>query len=365
MNITTKCFRALIVTCCFILAMQVDTQAAVAQSNNDKINTILTETYPDEKPGAVVVIIEGGEVVFEKLYGMADIEKGVRITPDMSFRIGSLTKQFTAAAIMKLVENGQIKVNDPISKYLPGLIKNDDVITVENLLTHTSGIGNFENLEKTSMDAAGRDLNLSDILNFFIDQPPEFEVGTKYQYSNPGYILLGAIIEKVSGVSYAQFLRKEVLGPLKMDSTYFDHHKPESVIRVQGYHREDGGIINAFRFNADLPRAAGGLSSTAGDLQIWGEALWSGKVVSQQLLKQMTTPYALLDGSLTQYGYGLEVLKVKNKPFIAHQGGIFGFQSFLATLPEQDIQIIILTNTDNPETWPSEVADRIIDILLD
>ena len=364
---TSTLFRFLKVIYLSFLIIQVNTSLVLAYPDSGdghkKIGDLLTGIYTNSEPGATIAVLKNDRVLFENSYGLADIEKTVSITPDKSFRIGSLTKQFTAVAIMKLVEAGDINVGDPVSKYLPGLLENGDVITVENLLTHTSGIGNFENLEKTMMDAAGQKLVLDDIIKLFIDRPAEFVVGTQYQYSNPGYILLGAIVEKVSGKSFEQFLREEILSPLEMGNTYFDNEEKRGVNRVQGYHREENEFVDAFAFNTAIPYSAGGLSSTIGDIRIWNDALWSGKIVSFDTLEKMITPFTLANGKQTEYGYGLEVLRVNKRPFIAHQGGIFGFQSFLATLPEDGIQIIILTNTDNPKVWPNEVADKIIEII--
>lgn len=337
------------------------------QSANDdvtsEIDDMLGKIYLENKPGASVVVINGNQTIFRKSYGMADIELNVPMADNMVFRIGSLTKQFTAASIMKLFEQNKIALSDPIDKYLPNFPTHGHTITIENLLTHTSGIGNFTNLEKVMMETTEKGLTVDQIIKYFENEPREFDPSREYKYSNPGYILLGAIIEKISGMTFQEFVKTEIFTPLEMENSYYGDEVAIIPRRVNGYHRVEDGFTNSEHFNSAIPHAAGGLVSSMDDLLKWNDSFHSGEVVSLSSYQKMTTPFTLRSGNATEYGYGVEILKTSSGDLIAHQGGIFGFQSFIGTLPNMGLQIIILTNTDNPSIFPNEVADKIIDIL--
>lgn len=355
-------FRNLVIIC-LISPLSFVATTENSKSNSD-INRYLESIYSDNAPGAAVLVIKNGQKYLEGFYGLANIHDRKQIETGLVFRIGSLTKQFTAAGIVLLEERGHIKLSETIDQYLPHQITNGDKITIENLLTHTSGIADFDSLEGTMMETADRSLDLTEIIRFFANKPSQFNPGEKYQYSNPGYILLGAIIEKVSGKTYSQFIHDEILIPNNMKKTYFSSLNLTSNEMVQGYHREDTTIVKAYEFNADIPYSAGGMLSTIHDIEKWNTALWSGKVVSLKSLEKMITPFVLNNGTETEYGYGLETLNINGQKLITHQGGIFGFQSVLTTIPEEDIQIVIMTNTDNPDVWPNEVTEKIIEMML-
>ena len=355
-------FRKLAVICLmsplFFVAITVDSKS------NSAINEYLESIYVDGAPGAAVLVAKCGKILFEKTYGLSDVELGKNIESNMVFRIGSLTKQITAAGVLLLEERGHINISDTVSDYLPGLITNGENITIEHLLTHTSGIGDFDSLEGTMMETVDTKLEVMDVIGFFATKPSQFTVGSEYRYSNPGYIVLGAIIEKVSGRTFSQFIRSEILLPLKMENTYFNSSELPEDKMVQGYHREEAELVKAYKFNVDIPYSAGGLLSTIRDVAKWNEGLWSGKIISTSSLAKMTTPFVLNDGNETKYGYGVEVLSQNGRKLTTHQGGIFGFQSVLTTIPSEDLNIIIMTNTDNPDIWPSDVMEKIVELLL-
>jgi len=357
-------YKILLVTLLSIII----TGCSSAQTENSvdaaELDAMLSKIYKENEPGASVVIIKNNQTIFQNSYGMADVELSVPINDNMVYRIGSLTKQFTAASIMKLIEQGKLKLSDQIDNYLPDFPTRGQTITIENLLTHTSGIGNFENLEKSMMESTGKSLTVEQIIDFFKNQPSEFDPSSAYSYSNPGYILLGAIIEKISNVTFQEFVKTEIFEPLEMNNSYYGDATLIIPGRVKGYHRTEDGFVNAEHFNSAIPYAAGGLASSMDDLIKWNNALRSGEVVSLKSYQDMITPYTLLSGNDTEYGYGLEVLSTNNGKLIAHQGGIFGFQSFIGTLPNSELQIIILTNTDNPLIFPNVVADKIIDLVV-
>jgi CubicO group peptidase (beta-lactamase class C family) len=307
--------------------------------------------------GAVLVGIDG-KIVFEKAYGLGDEEWGADNTVHTKFRIASLSKQFTAACILLLQERGRLKVNDPISRYLDGLPAAWQAITVHQLLTHTSGISNYTSspeFAKISRTGATPQQMIALVAAKRLDFTP----GTNWSYSNTGYILLGMIVEKTSGQSYADFLKTNILEPLGMRDSGYDRAKDILKERASGYQLVDGHIANADLFDMSVPFSAGGIYSTVEDMYRWNEALAeAGKLLSADSLKQMFTEYPEAAHEGQHYGYGVVISRLKfGRLLYYHGGGVEGFSSSIQRYPNNRVCIVVLSNFDSYKPW--ELGDHI------
>ena len=349
--------------CAFWLQAPQQVALAAADLEADRIDAILAKAYPDGQPGAAVIVTKDGKTVFRKAYGMANLELGVPLQPDMVFRLGSITKQFTAAAILLLEQRGELSVEDPITKHLPDYPVHGHRITVEHLLTHTSGIFNYTAIPGYMAEKVRQDLSTDELVEAFKDQPMNFAPGERWSYSNSGYVLLGAIIEKVSGQSYADFVQKNIFEPLGMKQSYYGGHQiiPK---RVAGYQGAPGSYRNADYLSMTQPHAAGSLLSTVDDLARWDQALYSDELLSRETFGRMTTPFTLNSGEKTTYGYGFQVGDVRGQRVIRHGGGIFGFRTDAIRIPDQKIYLAVLTNSTGPQPGPGFAATKIAAVAL-
>lgn len=253
------------------------------------IDNYLNDLSEKEKfSGAILVSIKGKKVI-SKGYGMANYELDVLNTSKTKFRIGSVTKQFTAVAIMQLFEKGQLNLDDTLDKYIPDYPKGDKV-TIHHLLTHTSGIFNYTNIEGPIENTIRKKHSLETLINEFKYAPYDFEPGEKYSYSNSGYVLLGYIIKKVSNKSYEEYLQENVFNKLLMVDTGYDDYYKIIKNRASGYDLkgEEKRMVNCEFIDMSIPHAAGALYSTVEELYIWNKALIGGKIISEELLKKIT-----------------------------------------------------------------------------
>ncbi len=321
--------------------------AAQAPANGltSAINQELEKVFKPNEPGAAVIAIKDGQVVYRKGYGMANLELGVAIEPDMIFRIGSITKQFTAVATLMLMEQGKLSLSDEITKFLPDYPTQGHKITIEHLLTHTSGIKSYTGLPEWR-PLWRKDLKMTELIDLFKNKPLEFAPGAGWNYNNSAFVLLGAIIEKVSGQSYGDFVEKNIFAPLGMKQSFYDNTARVIPRRAAGYSRGQGGFVNAEYLSMSHPHAAGSLMSTVDDLAKWDAALYTEKLVKQESLKKAWTPFVLNDGKATKYGYGWGVTTLEGERMITHGGGINGFTCDAARLPNSKVYVAILTNRE-------------------
>jgi CubicO group peptidase (beta-lactamase class C family) len=261
----------------------------------------------------------------------------------MIFRLGSITKQFTAVAILMLAEQGKLSVSDEITKYLPDYPTRDHKITIEHLLTHTSGIKSYTSIPEWR-PMWRKDVTLKEMIDLFKDKPMDFAPGERWSYNNSGYVLLGAIIEKVSGQSYKDFIEKNIFAPLGMKHSFYDDTERIVPRRVSGYSKGKDGFANAEYLSMSWPYAAGSLMSRVDDLAIWDAALYTEKLIKQQSIKRAWTPYTLKDGKPTKYGYGWGISSIGGHRAITHSGGIHGFSTVGLRLPDDRVYVAILTN---------------------
>jgi len=322
------------------------------------INDTLTQTYKPSEPGASVVVVKDGKVIFRKGYGMANLELGVPVEPDMIFRLGSVTKQFTAVAILILAEQGKLSLDDEITKFLPDYPAKTQRVTVEQLLTHTSGIKSYTSLPEWLL-IWRKDTELNDLICLFKDKPSDFAPGERWSYNNSGYVLLGAIIEKVSGQSYQDFVEKNIFQRLGMAHSFYDNTARVIPRRVTGYSKGKDGYINAPYLSMTQPHAAGALVSSVDDLALWDAALYTDKLVKQETLKRAWTPAKLTNGKPTHYGFGWAINSYEGHTVIEHGGGINGFSTYALRMPEDRVFVAVLTNKDSGGPGPARVVLKI------
>ncbi len=328
-----------------------------------KIDAVMTEVYKAGQPGAAILVKKGGRTILRKGYGMADLELGVPVEPDMIFRLGSITKQFTAVSILMLAEQGKLGLQDEITKFLPDYPTQGRKITVEHLLTHTSGIQSYTDMPEW-LPLWRKDLNLKELIGLFKDKPMKFEPGARWAYNNSGYILLGAIIEKVSGMTYEEFLDKNIFKPLGMSHSMYGSTERIIPRRVPGYEMGAKGFVNASYLSMTQPYAAGSLLSSVDDLAAWSDAVFAGRLVGKTWLDKAFTPYKVVNGESTGYGYGWFIADFDGHRSIEHGGGINGFTAYEMTFPEDGIFLSILTNSAVGGREPEPRAVKIARFVL-
>lgn len=297
-----------------------------------------------------VLVVRDKEVLFSKGFGSADLEWDVANTPNTKFRLGSVTKQFTAASILLLEERGKLSVNDPVKKYLPDAPAAWDKITIMHLLTHTSGIANFtsfpdypklEPFKTTTAELVAR----------FRDKALEFEPGEKWNYSNSGYVLLTHLIEKISGSNYETFVQENLFTPLGMKDSGVDSNSAVIHHRASGYVFNNGNFENAGFIHMTIPQGAGALYSTTEDLLKWEQGLFGGKLLKAASLEKMTTPFK------NDYAFGLTVQTTGGHKRIEHGGGIEGFNTDLTYYPDDKLTVVVLSNVNG--NAPGEIARKL------
>jgi CubicO group peptidase (beta-lactamase class C family) len=316
-----------------------------------------------EVAGFAVAVVENGRVRLARGYGFADLEQRTPVRADTVFRIGSVTKEFTAAAILLLAERGRLSLDDRLVKYFPEFPRADEV-TIRQLLNHTSGISNYTAAAQFFPAVAPRDYTAADFVKVIAAADPlyDFTPGTSWSYSNSGYFLLGGVIERVSGQSYSAFLEANFFRPLGLRATKPDDLAEIVPGRAEGYDKDPdrpGAFRNASHLSMSVAAAAGAMRSTVGDLARWHEALLGGRVLKPESLALMTAPGRLADGRLasaarpptpdggppSDYGLGIATSLREGRRGIGHGGSINGFNSALQTFPDARTTIVLLTNT--------------------
>ncbi len=309
--------------------------------------SLLESSVPDATgPGMAVLLARGDTVLFRGARGMASIELGVPLSPDHVFRIGSVTKQVAAAGLLKLVDEGKVALDDPLSKYLPDF-PNGGAITVAQLLNHTSGIKSYTGIAGYMDQEIRRDLDTGALIAVFADHPVDFVPGEGWNYNNSGYVLVGAVIEKASGMAWDRWLERSLFRPLAMERTRSGATRAVIAGHASGYSAGgDGGHTVAAPLSMTQPHAAGALVSTVDDLWRWNRALHGGQVLSAPTYARMIAPEGKAAEPPQRYGYGIQAGTVRGRPVLEHGGGINGFISLLMYVPEGDITVAVLRNAD-------------------
>lgn len=325
-------------------------------------------------PGLQICVRRRGAAAYSRGFGKANIETATPMTPASVCRIGSVSKQFTAAGILLLAQDGKLSLDDPLSRFIPDF-PNAERLTIRRLLSHTSGLGNYTQTTPPDLvwQVSRTDRDTAQMLELMRATGAKllFEPGTDYRYSNTGFVLLGIVIEKVSGVSYRDFMQARLFTPLGLSHTAVDDDAEIVPNRASGYSddpKASSGFDNASFTSMTYPGGAGALRSTCEDLCAWHEALLGGKALQPAMLRAMLTPITLNDGSLpaqtnrkgehalVRYGFGIDVGPVDGHQAVSHGGSIQGFGSFLETLQPEQVTMAVIMNTDGGANAPAAFA---------
>lgn len=335
-----------------------------------------------ESPGLEVAVIKDGKPLLVKSYGSANLEQHVPVSNNSVFRVGSVTKQFTAVALLLLAEQGKISLQDKLSKYYPNFPRAND-ITLEQMLHHTSGIYNYTSAPSFAVD--GMVHRSTDEMVEYIGKLPktqDFEPGTDWSYSNSAYFILGGVVEKAAAAPLAEVFKTKLFTPLGMTHSALDDETEIVAGRVRGYSGSaPGKYTNAPFISMSIPGGAGSIRSTAGDLATWNAALYGGKILKPASLAAMLTPGKLSNGESTsaaiakmmaaagapaaaqsakqEYGYALFLTQVEGHRKIDHGGGIYGFSASLSEFPDDKTTVVVLSNTIGKDVGSSKIGDRI------
>ena len=332
----------------FVLGACSFTLSLAADIPKEKLDAFFKEKIAKGvSPSISAAVVKDGKVVYAKGFGFADLENSVPATPESVYRIGSITKQFTATMIMQLVREGKLKLDQPFQTILPETPKAWEKVTVRQLLNHTSGIKGYTEVKGLFEDAALKPTTPAGILKTVEKDPLDFEPGTKWNYNNTAFEVLGMIIEKLDGRKYGQSLNARILTPVGMTNTYFTSESTIVKHRAQGYSPDGKGFKHAPYLNMDWPFAAGSMESTTLDLAKWDAALYGDKILPQSSLKEMWTPTILTSGKKEDYGFGWGLGKLNGTDLVQHGGGIHGFITFIRRAPQKGLTVIVLTNSDS------------------
>jgi CubicO group peptidase (beta-lactamase class C family) len=313
------------------------------------LDSYLSGKFKPGNPGCAVLIAKQGKVIYKKAFGSANIELNTPMGPEMVFRIGSITKEFTAVSILQLLDKGKIALTDSIQKFIKGFHYKGHTITIENLLTHTSGIRGYEQLDAKIPNAMRVDFPPNIIVDSLDNLSLEFEPGTKYSYSNSNFFLLGYIIEQLTGKTYQQYIKENIFEPANLTATFYDN--PSEIIpnRASGYSYSNNKYWNSGYISMSLVYSAGALVSNVSDLLKWYQALYSGQLLKKETFQKAITPHKLTNGNMSDYGYGFFIRNEKGIKSVGHGGAIDGYRAITTYYPEQDIFIALLCNSEQDD----------------
>lgn len=312
--------------------------------------------------GFSVAVSRGGELLVARGYGFADLEHRVPATAETVYRLGSITKPFTAAAILQLVEDGKLGLDDDMATHLPDYPTHGHRVTIRHLLTHTSGIRSYTGLGPRWQSKMALDLTHEEMLAFFKDEPFDFPPGTEYRYNNSGYYLLGLVIERLSHRTYASYVRERLTSPYGLESTGYCEERALVPHRARGYTPGLIGLQNAAPISMTHPFSAGALCSNAVDLVRWADALFGGRIVNESSLALMLEEARLESGNSVGYGLGVSLGEFEGRRMIGHGGAINGFSTHLVHFPDDGLTIAVLANTDGAR--PSRLTRQIARVAL-
>ena len=357
--------RTLVLCAIILLTLQLQGFAQGQSQKAAKIDEVMSLASKYGLFNGTVLVADNGKVIYKKGFGLANMEWNIPNTPETRFRLGSITKQFTATLILQLVDQGKIKLDGKLSDYLPDYRKDvGQKVTVHQLLNHTSGIPSYTGQPGFFNDVSRNPYSVADFVKKYASNDLEFEPGSKFSYNNSGYFLLGAIIEKVTGQPYEKVLKEKIFDPLGMKNTGYDHHTTILEKRAAGYVKTPDGYLNAPYLDMSLPYAAGSMYSTVDDLYLWDQALYTDRVVSAPSKELMYKP------NMNDYAYGWFITKTKlgtgteTVPSINHGGGINGFNTLIMRYPVQKNLVVLLDNTSQGDSL-DKLSQEITNILYD
>ncbi|HET7268666.1 MAG TPA: serine hydrolase domain-containing protein [Oleiagrimonas sp.] len=342
-----KRFRYFAFILAFVAAGVVQAQGLSPQERRAEVDYLMSR-YSGEVPGASLLVVKNGKPVVQRAYGYANLENGIKAMPNTDYRLASVTKQFTATAVLLLKQDGKLSLDDSIRKWLPELPPVTAKITIRNLLTHNSGIAKYENLipedQKTQIDDM-------DVLRMIAAQDKlYFSPGSAHRYSNGGYVLLGLIVQRASGMDLADFMKQRIFEPLGMHNTllYEHHHGPEVPHRAYGYSFIDGNWKRTDQSITSATRGDGAVYSNIVDMAKWDASLYTGKLLDAESRKQMFSPHPPTDDPDILYGFGWRLAG----PTQWHSGETMGFRNVIIRWPKQHVTVVILSNRKHPKPYP-------------
>lgn len=350
----------------YFLILTVFIQKSLAQSQKNtllKIDSFLNEEYPENRPGAAILIAQDGNTIYKEAFGLANLKKNRPLETDMIFQIGSMTKQFTSAAILQLIEQNKLSLDDKIQKYVEYFPQKEYEITIEHLLSQTSGIPEFFDVDENEFYLLSQEHTPKQLVEYYADMPLLFEPGTKFKYSNSNYPLLGVVIEEVSGLTLKEYFDKNIFEPLGMKSTSLWYTKDFNKKQIpNGYRTKDGKLVLSPKIVGSTVYAAGGIVSTVDDLLIWNRALKNRTLLSDSIISLLFTEKTTMDGKGTNYGFGFFISELQGRKTIQHGGDLYGFTSSGLYLPGEDLFVCILANKSRERT--GQVADYLASLVI-
>ena len=314
-----------------------------AQNLTQQFDDIVSKSYKADMPGATILVAKNGKTIYRKAVGKSNLELDVDMIPENVFMLASITKQITAVAILMLEEQGKLSLNDPITKFIPDYPTLGKTITVHHLLNHTSGIRSYTGIGNL-VEVARNDMTLNELIDYFKNEPMDFDPGEEFRYNNSGYILLGKIIEVLSGDTYENFIEKNIFERLGMKSSSYGNNREIVKNRVNGYEQGENGYVNANFISMTVPHAAGSLTSTIDDMLKWQNALTNNTLIKATSLDKAINGSNLNNGEHIGYGYGLGEMNLKGSKGYTHSGGIFGTSTNGIYLIDEDVYVIGLSN---------------------
>jgi CubicO group peptidase (beta-lactamase class C family) len=317
---------------------------------NDEVD-VLMKRYDGQVPGASVLVVKDGTPVVRRSWGMSDLENHLSATPETNYRLASVTKQFTAAAILLLRENKKLSLDDRVRTWLPSLPKALDSVTIEHLLTHTSGIVDYEDLIPKGTTTQVHDADVLRLLESA--DSTYFKAGSKYQYSNSGYSLLALIVEHASGKSFATFLHDRIFAPLGMNSTVAYENGISTVSnRAFGYTIKDGAWTKKDQSTTSAVLGDGGIYSSIDDMAKWDAALYDSRLLSDESRRLAFSPHTVTDKPDVKYGFGWRI----TGETLWHSGETSGFRNVIVRYPSRHLTVVMLTNRDDPPPYQTALA---------
>jgi CubicO group peptidase (beta-lactamase class C family) len=323
--------------------------------------------------GVAVAVSRGSRIVHEAGYGWADVENELPVTPETVFKVGSITKQFTAATILDLADDDMLALDDRLSDYLPEYPGYGPEVTIATLLSHTAGVKNYTTMQRW-WETLAVEMPPARLIDIFRGEPFDFRPGTEFSYSNSGYVLLGWIAEQVTGQPFGGILNERLFVPLGLESTRYCDDRALVPNRARGYAIVNGELMHAARVSMSQAYAAGAVCSNVRDLIRWSRLLWAGAAIGDDAYEAMVTPATLVDGTAIEYGYGMAIGYLEGHHRVSHVGGMLGFAGQIAHYDEDDVTIVVLTNTEGAKasTIEAEIArlmlglgdQEILDLLL-
>ena len=357
-----KNYRIFYFIYCLILFLSLD---LTGQGLQHSIELIVEDQIAEAEfsPGFNIIVTKQGETIYQRSIGFANIDSKIEMKPEQVLRIGSITKQFTAIAILQLEEQGKLSLNDNITKYVEDFPSYGSDVTIHHLLAHTSGIPNHSDLNDFDRLFANKSsISPLDIITAFKDKDPKFLAGEKASYNNFGYIILGYIIEQVAGMSYREYLAQEIFAPLKMKSTSYLNENYKSEELTIGYKKSKNAYVTADNINLQLPFSAGGLCSTIGDIARWYDHVYQAQSAGEKIYETALTRQATNDGLATGYGYGWQTGSFRGRTYFGHDGVISGFNSDTRYFLEDQLFIGVLSNCEGDGA--SRLLRKISDAIL-